>query len=353
MDLKALLAETHRLQASDLIVKVGKPPLLRIHGDLVTVGEERLMPEDTQAFVTGALTEEQLRQFGEHLELDFAYEVPGVCRFRANAFKQRGSLGMVFRRIPNEVPTPESLNLPEVVKSMALRPRGLVVVTGPAGSGKSTTQAAMIDCRNAGEDCHIITVEDPIEFVHSDKKAIVNQRQVGDDTVSFARALKSALRQDPDVILVGEMRDLETISLTITASETGHLALGTLHTVGAAQTVDRLIDAFPTHQQQQVRMQLSVNLIGVVSQVLVKRADGRGRVAAYEVLVATNAVRNLIREGKTFQIPQTLQMGTRQGMFSLNTSLAGLVSAGAVRPEDALAGSPDRVELEHMIEPSH
>ncbi|MCL4499515.1 MAG: PilT/PilU family type 4a pilus ATPase, partial [Chloroflexi bacterium] len=230
----------------------------------------------------------------------------------------------------------------------AMRPRGLVLVTGPTGSGKSTTLAAMVRHRNENEECHVMTIEDPIEFVHEDIKALINQRQVGPDTVSFGRALKSVLRQDPDVILVGEMRDLETISLTITAAETGHLALATLHTSSATQTIDRIIDVFPPHQQEQIRMQLSVNLVGVVSQMLLKRNDGRGRVAAHEIMVATPAVRNLIREGKTFQINQLLQTGTVHGMVTMNKSLAGLVQKGVLGREEALAKSPDANELKQM-----
>lgn len=344
-----LLNKAHEAEASDLIVKVGKPPLVRVHGELEHVGDERLMPEDTKRCVGEILTDEQRGVFDENLELDFAYSVPNLCRFRCNIFKQRGSLGLVFRRIPNEISGLDEIGLPEAARKLAMRPRGLVLVTGPAGSGKSTTQASLIDYRNSREACHIITVEDPVEFMHKDKKAVVNQRQVGSDTVSFARALKSALRQDPDVILVGEMRDLETISLTLTASETGHLAFGTLHTTGAAQTVDRVIDAFPSHQQQQVRMQLSVNLLGVISQVLVRRADGQGRTAAFEILLATPAIQNLIREGKTVQIKQTLQLGSGQGMVSLNRSLAQLVSQKLVTLEEAAGKSPNPQELEQLV----
>ncbi len=338
--------------ASDLIIKVGSPPLFRIYGDLVTEeGAANLTPADTAAVASEVTTSEEWARFEKDLELDFAYGVQGLCRFRVNLFLQRGSVGLVFRLIPNEIPSIDSLNLPEIAKSLAMRPRGLVLVTGPAGSGKSTTQAAMVDFRNQNEECHIMTVEDPIEYIHRDKKALVNQRQVGRDTLTFANALKFVLRQDPDVILIGEMRDLETISLAITAAETGHLALGTLHTTDAVGTIDRIIDVFPMHQQQQIRMQMSVNLIGVLSQVLLKRADGKGRVAAYELMNATNAVRNMIREAKTYQLPQLLETGISMGMQSMNRSIAGLVKSGMVTQQEALVRSPNPTELRSLLGP--
>jgi twitching motility protein PilT len=349
MDINSLLLKVNELDASDLIIKVGSPPLLRIYGDLTQFGENTLSPKDVYNCIRQVADEEEFSLFERELELDLAYSLPGVCRFRVNLFSQRGTLGVVFRRIPNRIPTIEELGLPEITKEFAMRPRGLVLVTGPAGCGKSTTQAAMLNYRNEHEECHIVTIEDPIEYLHTDKKALVNQRQVGRDTKSFARALKSVLRQDPDVILVGEMRDLETISLTITAAETGHLAFGTLHTVDAVQTIDRIIDVFPPHQQQQVRMQLSVNLVGVISQMLLKRMDGKGLVAAFEVMVATPAVCNLIREGKTYQLSQMLQTGMSQGMITMNQSLANLVSAGLVNEEQAMAKSPDPKELKQLI----
>ncbi len=350
IEINELLKQMYDRDASDLIIKVGSPPLFRVYGELVPVeGAEYLTPEDTAAMASKVATTEEWARFEEELELDFAYGVPGLCRFRVNLFFQRGSVGLVFRLIPNRIPTIEELRLPEIASSLAMRPRGLVLVTGPAGSGKSTTQAAMVDYRNEQEECHIMTVEDPIEYIYRDKKALVNQRQVGRDSLTFANALKYVLRQDPDVILIGEMRDLETIALAITAAETGHLALGTLHTTDAVGTIDRIIDVFPMYQQQQIRMQMSVNLIGVISQVLLKRADGKGRVAAYELMVATNAVRNMIREAKTYQLPQLLETGTSQGMQSMNRSIAGLVKSGLVSPEEALQRSPNPNELRQIL----
>jgi twitching motility protein PilT len=287
------------------------------------------------------LTPYQWQRFQEELELDFAYNLPGTGRFRVNVFQQRGSLSMVFRLVPERIPGIDELGFPPVLKEIAMRPRGLVVITGPAGCGKSTTQAAMIDYRNSHDPCHIMTVEDPVEFVHSDKKAIVNQRELGRDTLTFADALKYVLRQDPDVILIGEMRDLETIQLAITAAETGHLVLTTLHTTDAVQTIDRIIDVFPTHQQDQIRMQVAVNFVAVVSQILVKRADGRGRIAAYEIMTGTGAVRNLIREAKTYQLQSLIQTSVKQGMTTLNLSLANLYRRNLITLDEAIAKSTD------------
>jgi twitching motility protein PilT len=296
------------------------------------------------------LRNDQIEKYERDLELDFSFEIEGVSRFRGNAYQQRGHTQAAFRVIPYEIQTMQELQVPKACYDFVERPRGLVLVTGPAGSGKSTTQASMIDHINRTQNVHIVTVEDPIEFVHDDKKALINQREVDQDTLSFANALKYVLRQDPDVILVGEMRDLETIHLAITAAETGHLVFGTLHTVDSIQTVDRIVDVFPTHQQQQVRMQLSVNLLGVVAQTLVKRADGRGRVAAYEVLVATGAVRNLIRENKSYQLGSILQTGVRHGMQTLDMSLAMLTERGLVAHEDAKSKSRDPAEFDRLVE---
>lgn len=348
-DVNELLVEAETKNASDMIFKVKSPPLCRVNGVLVHLREEILSSDDTLALSRQLTSEAEWKRFEKELELDIAYTVEGVGRFRVNLFKQRGSVGIVCRRIPNKIPDLDSIGIPEIAKSLAMRPRGLLLVTGPAGSGKSTTQAALIDYRNSNEDCHIMTVEDPIEFLHQDKKGLVNQRQVGRDTLSFANGLKYVLRQDPDVILIGEMRDLETIAMAITAAETGHLAIGTLHTNDAAQTIDRVVNAFPSHQQQQIRMQLSVNLIGVISQVLVNRADGRGRVAAFEILLATPAIRNVIREGKTFQIPQMLQMGSEQGMVSLEKFLAGLVKQKVITEEEAFSKTARPEELSGLL----
>lgn len=296
------------------------------------------------------LRPDQLKKFDEDLELDFAHEIVGLSRFRGNLYQQRNHVQAAFRVIPYRIQDMEELQLPEACYDFIERPRGLVLVTGPAGSGKSTSLAAMIDRINRTRPDHIVTVEDPIEFVHEDHKALLNQRELGNDTLSFANALKHVLRQDPDVILVGEMRDLETIHLAITAAETGHLVFATLHTVDAVQTVDRIVDVFPTYQQQQVRMQLSVNLLGVVSQTLVKRKDGQGRAAAFEVMVATSAVRNNIRENKTHQLASMIQTGQKQRMQTLDQALIKLVEKGVVSVEDAAARAKDRGEFERLLE---
>ena len=298
-----LLTMTVENNGSDLHVKSGVRPMIRIYGELIPFPDiEPLSSEVVRELAFGMMNDWQRERFEKDYELDMAYAIEGLARFRCNFFIQRGLVGMVFRVIPLKISTMEELNLPPVCRYFAERPRGLVLVTGPAGSGKSTTQAAMIDYINKHEATHIVTVEDPVEFLHEDKMALINQRELDTDTLSFSNALKYVLRQDPDVILVGEMRDLETIHLAITAAETGHLVFGTLHTPDAVQTIDRVIDVFPMYQQQQVRMQLAVNLVGVISQNLVRRSDGTGRIAAFETLVAVPAIRNLIREAKTFQI---------------------------------------------------
>src|SRR5713226_3968524 len=330
-----LLATTVSMDGSDLHIKADSPPLVRVYGDLFPLEYPPFTMEQAKELSYSIISPEQIERFEEDLELDIAYEIPGLARFRGNLFQQREAVGSVFRAIPLRIQTMEELNLPPVCKYFSERPRGLVLVTGPAGSGKSTTQAAMIDYINTQFSHHIMTVEDPVEFMHDDKKALINQRELGRDTLTFPNALKYVLRQDPDVILIGEMRDLETIALAITAAETGHLVFGTLHTTDAIQTVDRVIDVFPTHQQQQVRMQMSVNLVGVISQTLVKRADGAGRIAVFEILNAVSSVRNLIREAKTFQIGSIIQTGSRQGMISLDHSLANLAKKGVVTREAA------------------
>ena len=334
-----LLYTTVHHQGSDLHIKADSPPLVRIHGDLVQLQIDPLTPEETRRLSLSVLTDIQRARFEEELELDFAYEIPGLARFRGNIYQQRGAVQSAFRVIPLRIASMEELNLPPVCKYFAERPRGLVLVTGPAGSGKSTTQAAMIDYVNSNYALHIVTVEDPLEFIHDDKVSLINQRELDTDTLAFANALKFVLRQDPDVILIGEMRDLETIHLAITAAETGHLVFGTLHTTDAVQTVDRIIDVFPTHQQQQVRMQMAVNLVGVISQTLVKRKDGLGRVAAFETLVAISSVKNLVRENKTYQIGSLIQTGQRHGMMSLDQSLADLYKRGIITYEDGLEKS--------------
>lgn len=322
--------------ASDLLLKADTPPTFRVDGDLVTMDLPPLTAAAIEAGISEILDKNQIGYFAGHKEIDISHQLPEGNRFRINIFRQKGAPGMVLRSIPAQIPLLDELGFPAVLKNVMLRPRGLIVVTGPSGCGKSTTQAAFINHRNENDKCHIVTVEDPIEFIHQNKMALVTQREVGRDTHSFANALKFVLRQDPDVILVGEMRDLETISLAITAAETGHIVVTTLHTSDAVSTVDRIIDVFPPHQQSQIRMQLSLNLLCVVSQNLFKRADGKGRVAAYEILIATPSVRNLIREAKTHQIPSILQTSQQQGMISFDAHLAQLVRRKTVAKEEAL-----------------
>ena len=338
------------LGGSDLHITVGSPPGIRLRGELVSVENVKVLtPRDTQQMLLSLLSEEQRRRFETELELDFAYSIPGLSRFRTNVFQQRNSMGAVFRVIPLKIPTLDELGLPRVCKFLAERPRGLVLVTGPTGSGKSTTLAAMIDHINSTRPVHIITLEDPIEFMHKNKRAYVNQREVGEDTHSFTAALKRVLRQDPDVILVGEMRDLETISAALTAAETGHLVLATLHTTGGPETVDRIIDVFPPHQQQQVRMQLSTTLEGVLSQTLLRSTDGRSRVMAMEIMLGIPAIGNLIREGKTHQMATIIQGGASMGMQTLDQHLKALLQAGKITYEEAIQKAKEPRELAQML----
>ncbi len=346
-DLLRLMLERN---GSDLHVTVGSPPGIRMRGEIVPVENSRpLTPKDVQAMILSLLSEEQRKKFDMELELDFAYSIPGVSRFRTNVFQQRNSIGAVFRVIPLSIPSLEDLALPKVAKFLAERPRGLVLVTGPTGSGKSTTLAAMIDHINATRPLHIITMEDPIEFMHRNKRAYVNQREIGSDSHSFTAALKRVLRQDPDVILVGEMRDLETIAAAITAAETGHLVLATLHTTGGPETIDRIIDVFPPHQQQQVRMQLSNTLEGVLSQVLLRHTDGRSRVMAMEIMLGIPAIRNLIREGKTHQMATIIQGGGAMGMQTLDQNLKSLLQSGKITFEEAVGKAQNPRELAAMV----
>ncbi len=330
-NLTEMLGHVLERGASDLHLTAGARPTIRHNGSLEALEDlPVLTPPVIQTMLYQILTQKQRERFEEVLELDFAYAVPGRARFRVNLYRQRESLGAAFRLIPFEIKPLEALGVPPSVANFAMMPRGFVLVTGPTGSGKSTTLAGIVDLANRQRRDHIMTVEDPIEFLHQHKSCLINQREVGDDTHSFGNALKHVLRQDPDIILVGEMRDLETISVALTAAETGHLVFATLHTQDAAQTIDRVIDVFPPHQQQQVRVQLAGSLQGVVSQTLCKTADGRGRVVATEVLVATPAIRNLIREGKTHQIYSALQAGARHGMHTMDQHLAELVKAGKI-----------------------
>jgi twitching motility protein PilT len=349
MDVNKLLDFGVRQEASDLILKAGQPPIFRIHGDLVRMKVDTMTADEVKQSTYAILSDAQIEKFEREWELDYAYEIADLARFRGNIMVQRGRVSAVWRTIPLTIQTMEALGLPEICRKLSDYPRGLVLVTGPTGSGKTTTLAAMIDYINKNKPLHIMTVEDPVEYVHPCRKALINQREVGHDTLSFADALKFVLRQDPDVILIGEMRDLETIHNAITAAETGHLVFGTLHTTDAVQTVDRIIDVFPPHQQQQVRMQLSVNLVGVLSQALVKTRNLSGRVAAFETMEAIPAIRNLIREGKTHQIASTIQTGSRQGMFSLNQALATLVARGIADEDSARSKCTALEEFDELV----
>ncbi|RKX69004.1 type IV pili twitching motility protein PilT [candidate division WOR-3 bacterium] len=335
MNLKGLFEIQKKLNASDLLLKVGSPPMVRILGELAPLKMPALTKPELEKAIRSILSDSQKKEFEENLELDCSLSVPGIARYRVNIFQQKGTPACVFHYIPQVIPEIEELGLPTILKDLVMRPRGLLIVTGPSGSGKTSTQAAMIDYRNRNDTCHIVTVEDPIEYIHESKKALVNQREVGRDTNSFANALKYVLRQDPDVILVGEMRDLETISLAITAAETGHLVITTLHTTDSISTIDRIIDVFPPHQQNQIRMQLSLNLLAIISQMLLRRADKKGMILAYELLIATPPVRNLIREGKTYQLRSILQTSQRQGMVLLDAKIAELVKKNLVTLEEA------------------
>jgi twitching motility protein PilT len=336
--------------ASDLHITSGSAPTIRMHGSLQRLDQyPRLQPDQLQRMIYSILTQKQRERLEQNLELDMSYSLPGKARFRVNVYFQRDALGAAFRLIPFEIKSVDELALPSQVEGLARLPRGLVLVTGPTGSGKSTTLAALVDVVNSERDVHIMTVEDPIEFLHKHKRALVNQREVGHDTHSFAEALKHVLRQDPDVILVGEMRDLETIQTALTAAETGHLVFATLHTQDAPQTIDRIIDVFPPFQQQQVRVQLAVTLQGVVTQQLLPTSDGRGRIVGAEVLIATPAVRNLVREAKIHQIYSTMQAGGRYGMQTMDQHLVALVRAGKITYETAAAQSHDVDELKNML----
>jgi twitching motility protein PilT len=338
--------------ASDLHITAGAPPMLRVDGQITATEYEKLRPEVTQQLIYSILTDEQKEKFEKDNELDISFGVEGVGRVRMNVFQQRGSIASVMRNIPSKIRTFDDLKLPPVIKDLVKLPKGLVLVTGPTGSGKSTTLAAMLDWINTNLPHHIITIEDPIEYVHAHKACIVNQREVGTDTHSFTAALKYALRQDPDVILVGEMRDLETINAALTIAETGHLVFATLHTVDAIQTINRIIDVFPSGQQQQVRAQISFVLQGVISQQLLPLANSAGRVVSLEVLIPTNAVRNLIREEKIHQIYSAMQTGTESGMQTMNQALFDLYQKGLVSHEEIFSRTMDPKELLRMTKGS-
>jgi twitching motility protein PilT len=350
IDFADLLMEVVTRRASDLHLSAGAPPTVRVRGRLSAVeGYPILDSTETREIVYSILSGDQRQRLETNWQLDFAYSIPGLARFRVNAYYQRGAIGAAFRLIPFDLTSIDALGLPQSVHDFIRKPRGFVLVTGPTGSGKSTSLAAMIDEINATREEHIMTIEDPIEFLHSHKKCLVNQRELGSDAQSFADALKAALRQDPDVILVGEMRDLETISTALTAAETGHLVFATLHTQDTAQTVDRIIDVFPPEQQGQVRVQLSVALQGIMTQQLLPTADGSSRVAACEVLVPNPAVRNLIREGKTHQIYSVLQTGSAQGMQTMDAALMQLVRTGKITQKLAEERSSAPEELRRLM----
>lgn len=334
---------------SDLHITVGLPPVMRLNGKLVPMSGESLTPKDTKDVLYSIMTQEQREALERNWEFDFAYAIPGRARFRVNVYHQRNSVGAAFRLIPADIRSFDELGLPYVIEDLCRKPRGFVIVTGPTGCGKSTTLAAMVDCINKTQSVHVMTVEDPIEYLHTHNRAMVNQREIGTDTRSFDAALKYVLRQDPDVILIGEMRDLETVSTALTAAETGHLVLATLHTLDAVQTIDRIIDVFPPHQQQQIRIQLAGSLQGILSQQLLPTIDGTGRVPAVEVLVPTPAIRNLIREAKTHQVPTAMQTGNQHGMTTMDQSLADLCRRGLITFEMAMQRAVDPSNLRTLL----
>ena len=344
-----LLREATERGASDLHLSVGLPPVIRIDGKLVRLDYSPLAPNEIQRLVYDILTTDHIQWFEKTHELDFSYGVRDVGRFRVNVYKQRGSVGAAFRAIPNQVPSFEQLRLPNVLRDLCRKHSGLILVTGPTGSGKSTTIACMIDQINSEREVHIMTMEDPIEYLHRHKRAMINQRELNTDTDSFENALRAVLREDPDVILIGEMRDLETISAALTLAETGHLVFGSLHTRNAPQTIDRIIDVFPPHQQDQIRVQLSNTIEGIIAQQLIPRLGG-GRVAAIEVLIATSAIRNLIREGKTFQIHSAIETGAQFGMQSMDKVLADLHRNGQISLQDATIRSIDPENFQRFLD---
>ncbi len=340
--IEEILIEASKAGASDVHITVGIPPKMRINGNLLSMNFPKMMPADTLEIVLEIMTETQKAKFEERGEYDMSFSIPQLGRYRVNAYKQRGSVAVALRIVGTEIPSAENLGVPESVVELYRKKRGLVLVTGPTGSGKSTTLAAIIDKINNEREAHIITLEDPIEYLHQHKKSIVNQREIGLDSLNYANALRSALREDPDVILVGEMRDYETISVAITAAETGHLVLSTLHTIGAASTVDRVIDVFPPHQQQQIRVQLSNVLESVVSQQLIPKANQSGRIAAFEVLHSNHAVRNLIREGKTHQLLSVMQTNRKLGMITMDEAIINLYQLGSITREQAITFAQDQ-----------
>ena len=344
-----LLMTAKEQGASDVHITVGVPPKMRVNGELLDLEYPRLMPDDCEKIILSIMNERQVEMFKENGEADFSFSIPQVGRYRVNVFRQRGSVACAMRIVGTEVPKPEQLGVPQSVIDLYDKKRGLVLVTGPTGSGKSTTLASLIDRINDERNAHVITLEDPIEYLHTHRKSMINQREIGIDTRSYAKALRSALREDPDVILVGEMRDLETISTAITAAETGHLVFSTLHTIGAAATIDRIIDVFPPHQQQQIRVQLATVLEAVISQQLVPLERKKGRVAAFEVMHGTVAIKNLIREGKTHQITGIIQTSKKNGMMTMDDALIDLYDRGFISAENAVSFSQDTSYVEKRV----
>lgn len=349
MNLNYLLQQTVINNASDLHLCTGVSPVIRIHGDLIYLNEPVLTAQDCERMAKQCLSSDLFNTLVETGEVDASYSLPGIARFRINIFRQRGSYAIAARTIPTEIPKIEDLGLPEITAELAMKQRGLVLLTGPTGSGKSTTLAAMIDYINNRKKCHIITIEDPIEFLHKHNRSIINQREIGGDTKSYSNAMRAVLREDPDVILIGEMRDQETIATALTAAETGHLVLSTLHTVGSAKTIDRIIDVFPPYQQSQVRSQLSTVLMGIISQQLIKRADGRGRLLATEVMTWTPAIANLIRESRTLQINTCIHTGSQFGMHSMDSCVANLYRSKLIDFESACQYALDIDNLKKLL----
>jgi len=336
--------------ASDLHLTVGAPPVLRIHGSLHPIDAQPLAPEDTERLMKAITSPDHQQKVREQGGTDFGFTFGSNARFRVSVLKSKGNIGLVLRQIPSKFMTLEEIGLPPQVKELLFRPRGLILVTGPTGSGKTTTLASMINVINEERDCHIVTIEDPIEYYHTHKKSIVTQREVGVDVPTFKESLKRVLRQDPDVILVGEMRDLETMEAAITAAETGHLVFATLHTTGAARTVDRIVDAFPTDQQEQIRTQLSVSIVAVISQLLLVRADQRGRIAAFEIMISTPSIQALIRDNKTYRITSDIQTGAKYGMCTLDSHLLALYQAGKIHYEDLITKAQDPEAIVQRLE---
>lgn len=348
MTFKELLEKVAIQNASDLHISVGLPPMMRKNGHLMPVVNTEMMPEHSEAFAKELMNKRQWESFMKTGEHDFSFSTD-KCRFRVNVFRQKQNISIALRLLSSTIPPLATLGLPEIISDLCGCPRGLILVTGPTGSGKSTTLASMIDVINTTRDAHIITLEDPIEYVHHHGKSIVNQREISSDTLSYSNALRAALRQDVDILLIGEMRDLETISIALTAAETGHLVLSTLHTIGAAKTIDRIIDVFPPYQQQQIRMQVSMTLVGVISQQLIPTADGNGRAVAVETMLATSAIKNLIRENKTPQIMNTIQTSYNLGMRSMDNSIAALYKNGTISYESAIAFATDNKQITKLM----